>query len=403
MFPARGQSMAEELTFSIGPDGDVTVRSYDELQQWLERERAQWDWLARGNAETDRYGVATTIQNEWDGVIANTANLRNESRPLQDAVGHLGPFSSGPLLVSTTVDGAAVLDIRETVGVAAAAFAAGFARAQVNMTHIKTKEDLLGAVLLGCPNLTNAADWHERLKRERANYKMQTRSLLERVDKEAEERNVANVELVRRASIVARRIFDRKRGKWNAVQGEWQEGATAAVSEIQATNAAFKELMKLKAPVEYWTNKAGQHQARETSALTRLYVFFPITLVVMVGAFVGTGAFLITHPDTTTSKAPIALYVVVSGGLLLLSTIAFWIGRLLTKLYLSEHHLRNDAEERAVMATTYLALTNEGAAEVSERQIVLNALFRPTPDGIVKDEGPTDTSLQGLLARLATK
>lgn len=107
--------------------------------------------------------------------------------------------------------------------------------------------------------------------------------------------------------------------------------------------------------------------------------------------------------DTTQNKAPVALYVVISGGLLLLSTIAFWVGRLLTKLYLSEHHLRNDAEERAVMTTTYLALINEAAASDTDRQIILNALFRATPDGIVKDEGPTDASVQGLLTKLLTR
>jgi Family of unknown function (DUF6161) len=85
---------------------------------------------------------------------------------------------------------------------------------------------------------------------------------------------------------------------------------------------------------------------------------------------------LLAHPDTTSSKAPIALYVVISGGLLLLSTLAFWVGRLLTKLYLSEHHLRNDAEERAVMATTYLALNHEGIALEADRQVVLAAMFR---------------------------
>jgi Family of unknown function (DUF6161) len=86
-----------------------------------------------------------------------------------------------------------------------------------------------------------------------------------------------------------------------------------------------------------------------------------------------------------------------------LSTVAFWIGRLLTKLYLSEHHLRNDAEERATMTTTYLALTSEGAAADADRHIVLSAIFRATPDGIVKDDGPSDASVQGLLSKLLVR
>ena len=135
----------------------------------------------------------------------------------------------------------------------------------------------------------------------------------------------------------------------------------------------------------------------------KLLWFFPLATTTLLSVFFLVGRFLINHPETETSKAPLALYVVISGGLLLLSTMLFWVGRLLTKLYLSEHHLRNDAEERAVMTTTYLALSTEGAAAEADRHIVLNALFRATPDGIVKDDGPSDPSLQGVLAKLMSR
>ncbi|MBD3728632.1 MAG: hypothetical protein IE933_02900 [Sphingomonadales bacterium] len=395
--------MADELTFSIGPDDDVTVRSYDELQRWLEKERAQWAWLVRGDAQVDRQNIATAIQSEWDALITNIQNQRNSGQPLSAVHAQLASLSTGPLIVSTTAQGTTVLDIRDAVGDGPASFAAGFLRNQLTMRHAQTKDDLLGAVLTVFPDMAKSADWHERLKRERANYKMAARSLTERLEKEADERNRENVELVGRASNAARRIFDQKRRKWREVQEQWQKGAAMAVADIRATESSYREYMHLRGPVEYWEGKAEEHKDRERAARERLYWYFPITLIIMTAAFVWAACFLISHPDTASSKAPVALYVVVSGGLLLLSSIAFWIGRILTKLYLSEHHLRNDAEERAVMAKTYLALTNDGAATEAERQIVLNSLFRPTPDGIVKDDGPTDASLQGLIARMATK
>ncbi|BDI60760.1 DUF6161 domain-containing protein [Qipengyuania nanhaisediminis] len=395
--------MAEKLIFSIGPDGDVTVRSYDELQKWLEKERAQWAWLVRGDPKVDRHNIATNTQNQWDNLLKNIQNLENQGQPLEDARGHLAPLSDGPLLVSTTKKGTSVLDVRNAVGEPAAAFAFGFQTNQFNVQNAQNQEDLLGAILTVFPNLNDDADWHERLKRERANFKMATRSAIERVDKEASERIESNIELVERASGIARRIFDKKRERWKAVQLEWQKAADKAVQDIRATEAAYLEFMKLKAPVEYWEGKATEHETREGKARTLLYWYFPLTILAMLIAFGGAGWFLVSHPNTEATQAPIALYVVISGGLLLFSTIAFWIGRILTKLYLSEHHLRNDAEERAVMTTTYLALTSENAATDEDRQIVLNALFRATPDGIVKDDGPTDASLQGLIARMAAR
>ncbi|MNT53094.1 hypothetical protein D3C72_1901650 [compost metagenome] len=81
----------------------------------------------------------------------------------------------------------------------------------------------------------------------------------------------------------------------------------------------------------------------------------------------------------------------------------FWLGRLLTKLYLSQHHLRQDAEERATMTTTYLALTEVSAPGDADRQIVLNALFRNTSDGIVKEEGGFDPNVAAVLGRLLAR
>lgn len=396
--------MANEFTFSIGSGGNVTVRSYGELQRWLDKERAKWAWLDPDDEELDRNNIASSIQGAWDSLLKIVATYRDNDYDLdEDLRVELKPLERGPLLISTTQDGTLVLDIQSVSGNLPAAFAAGFINGQLSLQNARTKDDLLGAVLTLFPNLGQAADWHERLKRERANYKTAARSLMERLTAEVHDRIAANVVLAKRGSGIAKRIFDQKRERWNAVLAFWQTGAIAAVADIRATEASYKEYMKLKAPVEYWEGKANDHRIREGEARKRLLMYFPVTLMIMAIAFVGTAYFLIRHPDTASSKAPIALYVVVSGGLIVLSTIAFWIGRILTKLYLSEHHLRNDAEERAVMTTTYLALTSEGAASDTDRQIVLNALFRATPDGIVKDDGPSDASLQGLIARLVTK
>ena len=395
--------MTETLTFSIGPDGDISVGSYEELVRWLEDERSNWGWLTPGDATTDRLNIASSIQNTWNNVLTGVRDYMNRGESLPTVRNILGPLSDGPLLISSTSDGATVLDILKSSGPRAASFAAGFVRSQIQLGAAQSREDMLGALLTAVPDLSQPIAWTDHLKRERTNYRNATRSLLERVNREADERNVAHLELGRRALKFARRIFDRKRHHWRELQGAWQKGADEAVTNIQNTEASYKEYMKLRAPVEYWEGKARGHTIKETSARRRLYGYFPVTAIFMAAVFLWAANFLISHPDTAQNKAPVALYVVISGGLLLLSTIAFWVGRLLTKLYLSEHHLRNDAEERAVMTTTYLALINEAAASDTDRQIILNALFRATPDGIVKDDGPTDASVQGMLTRMLTR
>jgi hypothetical protein len=101
--------------------------------------------------------------------------------------------------------------------------------------------------------------------------------------------------------------------------------------------------------------------------------------------------------------SPVALYVVFSGGLAMFSTLVFWLGRLLTRPYLSERHLKTDADKRAVMTKTYLALTKEGQATEAERSIILTQLFRGSSDGIVKDDGPPEIALQSLISKLVAR
>lgn len=396
--------MSEEFTFAVGPDQKVTVRSSEELQSWVEAERAQWSWLIRGDVATDgNHNIASAVQNEWDSLINELQHQRNRGQPLSDAIHQLNSFGNESRLVSTTKKGTAVLDILEAAGPAAAAFAYGFITGRLQLQHAQTPEQFTGAILTAFPNLRDDATWHTRLKQERANFKAASRRLADRVDREADERIRNNVELVKRASAMAKRLFNQKRRTWISVQSAWQEGANRAVEEIQNTDTKYKEFMNLKAPVEYWQGKAEQHKNRESLARRLLIIYFPATTLFVGFIFYKIANFLLNSPKLQDGDVPIALYVVVSGGLVILSTLAFWIGRLLTKLYLSEHHLRNDAEERAVMTTTYLALTNDGEAADADRQIVLNALFRPTPDGIVKDEGPNDASLHALIARLAVR
>lgn len=83
------------------------------------------------------------------------------------------------------------------------------------------------------------------------------------------------------------------------------------------------------------------------------------------------------------------------GSFILLATLAFWVLRLLVHIFLSNLHLENDAAERVTMVKTYLALIRDGklAGDGENLKAMLAALFRPTGDGLVRDEGIPPTTL----------
>ncbi len=175
---------------------------------------------------------------------------------------------------------------------------------------------------------------------------------------------------------------------------------TAAVESFQKTEQLYREHMKLKAPVDYWTTKAGKHRGNAATYGIAIMIF-----AVAASAALGFGLYELGQHMVNLASAnrpPAVLFVFASMGAVG-ATIIFWVARVLVRLFLSEHHLAIDAEERATMALTYLALTADEKADEKERALVLASLFRPTADGIVKDDAAPDLAPGAILSKILAK
>lgn len=152
--------------------------------------------------------------------------------------------------------------------------------------------------------------------------------------------------------------------------------------------------MEIKAPVDYWRKKKTKHLQEKKKYSLWLAGFVPLSLAFTVVLILGFPAIMmwIGYPQDVWHYIAIPL-------LLVWTTTIFWAGRVLVRLFLSEHHLAGDAEERAVMAQTYLALVNEDKADKEDRHIVLETLFRHSTDGIVKDDAAPNFSLSQFLSK----
>jgi uncharacterized membrane protein YidH (DUF202 family) len=179
-----------------------------------------------------------------------------------------------------------------------------------------------------------------------------------------------------------------------------QQKTNAAIDEINQTRITFEEFMRLKAPVQYWHDKAKNHQ-ESRAYLAKVLVVFSVVATVALGLGLyqlAEHALKIAAAQTSTHSYLLFAALGVVG-----TTIVFWIARILTRLFLSQHHLAIDSEERAIMVQTYLALTANNLATADERAIVLGSLFRPTADGIVKDDAAPDLGPSAILSRLVQR
>jgi hypothetical protein len=138
---------------------------------------------------------------------------------------------------------------------------------------------------------------------------------------------------------------------------------------------AYNEHLRLQAPATYWTEKAQAHKnSRKNlrwSLLGTLAAFIVLTIISLKWL------------DPFLSKNAVHSLILVSPAVL----VGLWSARLLFRGYNRNNDLLHDAEQRAVLATTYLALTKEGAAQANEaeRLLILQALVRAdtiSPDDV---------------------
>ncbi|SMB27175.1 protein of unknown function [Sterolibacterium denitrificans] len=190
---------------------------------------------------------------------------------------------------------------------------------------------------------------------------------------------------------------------------QWQEKLSVVQKELDQLKSTYDQHMALAAPVAYWESKRTRHKWLAIVSFVALLI-----CMLLVGWFLhaelktglnmalevkaSTNVQAATQPATTPVLVQGALQSAATwqlGAFLLMATLGFWFIRLLVRIFLSNLHLENDAAERCTMAKTYLALLRNGDLPKDDSiGTILAALFRPTGDGIVKDEGLPPTAME---------
>lgn len=149
--------------------------------------------------------------------------------------------------------------------------------------------------------------------------------------------------------------------------------------EMESLRKTFREEIALRAPAEYWETKRTGHV--RMSWITGVLSFGGIAAAAGVLGWLIHDLLRTATPGAPPETWRLAILV-------LISVFAVWGVRLVVRMFLSHLHLSTDAAERVVMVRTYLSLLEgDRLASKEDRQLILQALFRPATDGIVKDEG----------------
>ena len=148
--------------------------------------------------------------------------------------------------------------------------------------------------------------------------------------------------------------------------------------KFTALEISFSETIALRSSVRYWVERREHHQ---------IVMWWMAVVTAVFAGLTGTIFYFVAdkYLDVTINEVKL----VKIGVMLLISTLGIWLTRISAKIFISNLHLRTDADERVTMIQTYLALLAEDKIpKDDERKLILQTLFRHSTIGIIKDEGP---------------
>lgn len=211
------------------------------------------------------------------------------------------------------------------------------------------------------------------------------------------------------------RYLEERRGREFAHAGVAQtEHFDGRMVEFEEVIEQYRQHMELDAPVVLWGNRAEHHSKRSISALSWFFGLGVVTVATAVGTAVYFGdqiAASFSREVCTIQNGVQSCEIVFSyegpvlaASLLVTFSVLLWATRLQYRMFLSERHLSLDAEEKTAFAKSFAAITQDKSIAKENENIVLAALFRPTPNGIIKDEdGGFDPSISAAIAKFLSR
>ncbi len=183
---------------------------------------------------------------------------------------------------------------------------------------------------------------------------------------------------------------------------ELRENIKKATEELESfkkefadSRRAIEEENRLYSSQKYWSNKKQSHQKRSIvlsvvfSILVTMLVYITSQNINSINSIYLKESNSTKAVDTKKPKSSKSLKYIIIESLesLLILSLFIWLSRIILKIIFSNLHLKEEAYEKETMIVTYLALIKEGGGlSESDRGLILEAIFRPSTNGLIKDE-----------------
>jgi hypothetical protein len=399
------ETTSDRIEVTLGPDaGKKTFADFDEARDWLNKEREFWNLFGgeRGQSneaaavwapfdlcfrqldatltqvaatERDALGMrerASTPnynQTDRDTLLQRAAEMERRSRG-QLAGTFEQHYQQKGVIASASPRAKFLARLAKERGPRTALFACGYLmRTSTNYTNPERLEGAFAATYFEQGLTSRVPAEVEALTQLRREWQAQFQRIHDDIANGAKVQSELNTEAA------AQQLKQ---------QSEFADLLSKEKADWTALHKTYDEQLALAKPVRYWQKKAKTHRW--------LAGLFALVSLIVGGCVFG----LLYELVQITLRVPPGLKDPAAwhpeywriGVLLASGVFAVWVVRIVVRLFLSHVHLLADANERVTMANTYLSLhrSRQGLQD-NDRQLILQALFRPSSTGVVKDDG----------------
>jgi len=356
----------------------IIVRSHERFEQWIGTSKISADVARLKDNLIDRINEAQTAHDTFDRQLA-------EDR-VEDFRDNLVAFFRRVIFSGSRVDKYLnANDVSKDYG--KGMYAGMTATFEIGLEHIKDQAKFAIGFSFGLSIRMNKLLAGSKAAAEIASEVENQRADLDQVQNRAADQSKAIEQLETRADKAKVHVDNAAKAahELEVIVQNLQEQAQQKIESVESTHASF---MALRAPAQYWAERHDKYAKDAKGLEFRFFIYVALVGVLSIAAV----ALILLQEFIT-----IPLLSQVTTGMQLWEKIvlfafpaglAIWIGRLLLRQYLCKEHAAEDALFRSTMIDSYLGLLSQSDAAVSpdERKIVLQSVFMPLEDGLVKQD-----------------
>ena len=389
------EEIKPRLVLELGEKGGLLeFDSPSELQQWLTKEQDKWHWMNQLTETSSAFGTFATFVHAASQPIQEWIQHQLAIDDAQKFIDSLKEyFESGipkqALWLSSSPMGAFILRLKEERRefVAAGAYVAlggSYSPSPRPSLHPLFLEGIIEGFLYKREIDWSATAHHEELERLKQHYSRNLSDQKRRFQEIEQSNTVLNNKFEKNLDAKTK-LLDELHVK----QGVDFESLVAKhEANLKAIENAYDQKLALWKPVEYWEARGHSHNRQSK--------WFALASGVAGVIILSTLGWLVYEIFLTVpaNEKPQVWHM---GVFSVAAFFGIWLERILVRIFISNMHLAIDAGERVTMLQTYLSIIREGSQFAPEdKKLILERLFHPAADGLVKDDAAPPSPLEML-------